>query len=70
MMNGAISCVLVGLVINHYVILLTLYKAKQKVDSTDNLHSAGFLFPMLLEILYVMIHTPPEFNYIITLEEH
>ena len=50
--------------------MLELYKNKQKVDSYDTLNSAGLLKPMIVEMIYCIIHTPPKFNWVYTLEQH
>jgi hypothetical protein len=60
---GLSSVVLVGLIYNHYRIMLELNKAKQKVDSYDTLRSTGMIWWMLLECAYCMVHTPPGLNF-------
>jgi len=67
---GLSSVVLGVLVYNHYRIVLELYKTKQKVDSYDTLKSAGLLKPMIIEVIYCLIHTPPGVNTVYTLTQH
>mmetsp|Transcript_13139 Transcript_13139/g.14482 ORF Transcript_13139/g.14482 Transcript_13139/m.14482 type:complete len:461 (-) Transcript_13139:248-1630(-) len=57
------TIILLIFVYRHYVLYLKFLKAKQKVDATDTLQTAGLLWPMIGELTFCSIHLPPRVNY-------
>jgi hypothetical protein len=67
---GISSGILAITIMNHYNILLKIYKLQQKAESTDTLKSSGLLWWMLAEVGFSLIHCPPGFNYVFEFEQH